>query len=297
MNPGSQLVARGPALPLAALGLILVAAVAHSTWNLLAKQASKNKHFIWFSSVSEAVLLLPAAIWAIAESWLQLGWKAAACLLATGVFHVFYTESLLRGYRVGDFSVVYPLARGTGPLLSFMGACLLLNERVSALSVFGVLLVSVGILLLSGILSTRDFALSGLTWGLATGVTIAGYTLVDAYSVKVLLLSPVLVEYAGNFLRMVLLSGITLRARSSLAIEWSRCWKQAIGVAVLTPAAYILVLIAMRIAPVSHVAPAREMSMMLGAYLGARVLSEKHLRRRLTASALIAAGVAALAVG
>jgi drug/metabolite transporter (DMT)-like permease len=113
----------------------------------------------------------------------------------------------------------------------------------------------------------------------------------------VLLLSPILVEYAGNFIRLILLSGPALRQPEPLAAEWRLCWKEALGVAVLTPAAYILVLMAMRIAPVSHVAPAREMSMMIGAYLGAKFLSEPHFGRRLTASALIAAGVAALAVG
>jgi len=165
------------------------------------------------------------------------------------------------------------------------------------LSALGALLVSFGILLLSGVASGHAVGLPGLFWGVATGFTIAGYTLVDAYSVKVLLLAPVLVEYAGNFLRMILLSATALRDRTSLALEWRRCRKEALGVAVLTPGAYILVLVAMRMAPVSHVAPAREMSMMIGAYLGAKFLSEPHLARRLTASALIAGGVAALALG
>ena len=284
-------------MPLNALVLIVFAAVSHSVWNLLAKRAAKNKHFIWFSSVGEAALFLPLAIWALAGSWQRLGAKAAIFLIATGVLHLLYTESLLRGYRAGDFSVVYPLARGTGPLLSFAGACVFLGERPSILAVFGVLLVSLGILLLSGVANGQAVGFLGLFWGVATGFTIGGYTLVDAYAVKVLLLSPVLVEYAGNFLRMMMLSGAAWRRRSTLAMEWRACWKEALGVAVLTPVAYILVLLAMRIAPVSHVAPAREMSMMIGAYLGARFLSEPHLARRLTASALIAGGVAALALG
>lgn len=284
-------------MPLTALALIVLAAVAHSIWNLLAKRAAGNKHFIWFSSVGEAVLFLPLAIWALADSWPRLGPKATAFLLATGILHLLYTESLLRGYRAGDFSVVYPLARGTGPLLSFAGACLLLGEHPSMLAVFGALLVSLGILILSGVASRHAVGLPGLFWGVGAGFTIAGYTLVDAYAVKVLLLAPVLVEYAGNFLRMALLSATIWRGRTSLAMEWRRCRKEALGVAVLTPAAYILVLVAMRMAPVSHVAPAREMSMMLGAYLGAKLLSEPHLGRRLTASALIAGGVAALALG
>ena len=284
-------------MPLSALALIVSAAVAHAIWNLLAKCAAKDKHFIWFSSVTEAALFSPLAIWALADSWPRLGLKAAAFLAATGVLHLLYTESLLRGYRIGDFSVVYPLARGTGPLLSFVGAWALLGEHVSMLAVLGALLVSFGILLLSGVASGQTVGMAALFWCVATGVIIAGYTLTDAYSVKMLLLSPILVEYAGNFLRMILLSGQAWRERSTLGMEWRLCRKEALGVAVLTPVAYIMVLLAMRIAPVSHVAPAREMSMMIGAYLGARFLSEPHLARRLTASAIIAGGVAALALG
>jgi drug/metabolite transporter (DMT)-like permease len=284
-------------MPLTAVALIVLAAVAHAVWNLLAKRAAKNKHFIWFSSLGEATLFLPLAIWALVDSWPRLGAKAAGFLLATGILHLLYTEGLLRGYRVGDFSAVYPLARGTGPLLSFAGACLLLGEHPSVLAGAGALLICFGILLLSGIASGRAIALGGILWGVATGFTIAGYTLVDAYSVKVLLLGPVLVAYAGNFLRMILLSAGAWYDRASLATEWRRCWKEALGVSILTPVAYIMVLVAMRVAPVSHIAPAREMSMMIGAYLGAKFLSEPHLARRLTASALIAGGVAALALG
>ncbi|HLH00036.1 MAG TPA: EamA family transporter [Bryobacteraceae bacterium] len=284
-------------MPVQALLLIIVAAVAHSVWNLLAKRAAKHNNFIWFASALEAALFLPAAAWAIWVSWDRLGSRAAVFLLATGLLHLLYTDSLLRGYRAGDYSLVYPVARGTGPLLSFVGALVFLGERPSLTAFAGVLLVVLGILLLSGFAAAGALSWPALFWGVATGVIIAGYTLVDAYSVKVLLLSPILVEYAGNFVRLILLSGSTLRKRPSLAAEWRLCWKEAAGVAVLTPAAYILVLIAMRIAPVSHVAPAREMSMMMGAYLGARLLSEPHFARRLTASALIAAGVAALAVG
>jgi drug/metabolite transporter (DMT)-like permease len=80
-------------------------------------------------------------------------------------------------------------------------------------------------------------------------------------------------------------------------VEYRQSWKAALGIAVLTPAGYILVLFAMKIAPVSRVAPMREMSMMIGAYFGARFLNEGNLARRVSGSAIIAAGVAALALG
>jgi uncharacterized membrane protein len=123
------------------------------------------------------------------------------------------------------------------------------------------------------------------------------YTLVDGYSVKTLLLSPILVEYAGNFFRLVVLSAGALRRRALLLQEYELCWKEASSIALLTPLGYILVLFAMRLAPISHVAPLREMSMLAGMYLGARFLSEGQLIRRIVGSVLIAGGVAALALG
>jgi drug/metabolite transporter (DMT)-like permease len=286
-------------LPIKAFLLVLAASFAHATWNFLAKRAAHNKHLIWFSSTTEALLFAPIAIWILSSAWSILDRKSALFLLATGVLHLLYTESLLRGYRVGDLTSVYPLARGTAPLLSFLGAILLLRERPSILAVAGALLISFGIILSSGGLSAFRHTTNraGLFWGIATGCTIAAYTLVDGYSVKTLLISPFLLEYAGNLFRGVVLSSTAWRQRASLSEDYRQCWKEATGIAVLTPLAYILVLFAMKLAPVSRVAPVREMSMMVGMYFGARFLSEGQVVRRLIGSAFIVLGVAALALG
>ena len=244
----------------------------------------------------EAVLFAPVAVWVLRSSWVGLDGRAAGFLLATGVLHLLYTESLLRGYRVGDLTVVYPLARGTAPLLSFAGAVVLLRERPSVLGVVGASLITFGILLAAGGLAAfrHTTKRAGLFWGVATGCTIAAYTLVDGYSVKTLLISPFLVEYAGNLFRVAALAGGAWRRRASLPAEFRSCWRDALGIAVLTPVAYILVLFAMRLAPISRVAPVREMSMMVGMYFGARFLSEGNMVRRMVGSVLIALGVAAL---
>jgi drug/metabolite transporter (DMT)-like permease len=286
-------------LPIHAFLLVLIAAFAHSTWNILIKRVADSKHLLLFSSVIEAALFVPMAAYGLRASWPVLNGKACVCLLATGLLHLLYSESLLRGYRVSDLSVVYPLARGTGPLLSFFGAVLLLHEHLYVLGASGALCITLGILLSSGgIAALRQRAdQAGLFWGFATGLTIACYTLVDGYSVKVLLISPFLVEYAGNLFRALLLSAATLGQKSSLLAEYHKQWKYAWGIAVLMPVGYILVLFAMSMAPVSHVAPVREMSMLVGAYFGVRFLGEGHARRRLFGSALIALGVAAIAWG
>ncbi len=159
--------------------------------------------------------------------------------------------------------------------------------------------MSMGILLLSGGLGVlrNKGSHAGLFWGVATGCAIACYTLIDGYSVKALLISPFLVEYAGNLFRAIVLSGGAYGDRASLKMEYFAYWKQAWGIALLTPVGYILVLFAMRLAPVSHIAPVREMSMMIGVFYGARFLSEGNVGRRVMGSALVVAGVTALAVG
>ena len=284
-------------MPLAALVLVVLAAFAHAIWNLLAKRAALNPHFIWLSSLVENLAVFPVALWALMHSWVQLGWRAVVLLFITGVLELLYSMSLLHGYRVGDLSVVYPLARGTGSLLSFLGAILILGEGSSTVAAGGAVLVTSGILVVTGALSKHRRGWSGAWWGVLTGLIIAGYMLVDGSLIRALRVSPIVVAYAGHFFRFAALSPGAWRDRAALPEEYRRCWREALEVGVLTPAAFILVLFAMRIAPVSRVAPAREMSMMIGAFLGSRFLNEGHLVPRLTGTALIAAGVAGLALG
>ena len=285
-------------MSLTAILLVTAASFAHATWNYLAKRAAHSKHVIWLASAIEALLVAPFAIWVLRREWAAFNLRSVLFLLLTGVLHLLYTKSLFRGYRSGDLTVVYPLARGTGPLLSFLGAVVILHEHPSLPAAGGVLLVAIGILLSSGgIAGLRNRKHHpGLFWGVATGCTIACYTLVDGFCVKTLLISPILVEYAGNVFRAIVLTGGTLRRRASLMSDYQRYWKFAAAIAVLTPLGYILVLFAMRLAPISRVAPMREMSMLIGMYFGARFLSEGQLVRRLIGSVFIVAGVAALAL-
>lgn len=286
-------------MSLTALALIITAAFAHSTWNLLAKQAAACRHLIWFACSAGFFILLAPTVWILQSDWHKLGWKAAAFLLATGILHLFYFASLQKGYQTGDLSVVYPLARGTGPLLSFGGAVLVLHEHPTVLAVIGALLVVAGIMMLSGVRSLlrAGNARVGVFWGALTGVLIACYTIVDGYSVKVLLLSPILVDFAETLFRAAVLTPAAWMDWPRVRSEFRTYWKYALGIAVLTPMGYILVLFAMKIAPVSHIAPAREMSMMIGAYFGSKVLDEGHLLRRMVASVLIAGGIFGLVLG
>ena len=142
----------------------------------------------------------------------------------------------------------------------------------------------------------REWAIVALS-GVLTGIFIASYTVVDGYAVKAMLLSPVLVDYMGNFVRVAVLAPVALRNRAETARLWAGQWRFALLVAVVSPIAYVLVLFAMQEAPMAHVAPAREVSMLFAALIGGHLLDEGDRAARLAGALLIAAGVVALALG
>lgn len=283
-------------MPFLALLLLIAAAIAHASWNLLVKHAAASRHFNWFYSAGTVLLYGPLAAYIAYRAWPFMTLEVTALLLATGIVHVCYSEALQRGYRAADLSVVYPVARGVGPLLAFAGASLLFHEPFSWLALLGLVLVVSGVFLIAGgrhILATGG-ALKGVQWGALVGILIASYTLIDGYSVRVLLVSPILVDYAGNVVRTIALAPKALADRAGLLCDYRRHWRAALGVSVLGPFAYVLVLFAMTLAPVSHIAPAREVSMVIGAYFGSRLFNEGARRIRTLAACLILAGVACL---
>lgn len=286
--------------------LIVLAGLIHAGWNIVAKKANGDARFALFT----AVLLM--LVWAPLGAWLGLrevpGWGLIewAFVAFSGVLHVAYYVVLLRGYRRADLTVVYPLARGTGPLLSSLVAIVWLGEQISALGTLGIAGVVVGVFLIAGGPSllraahdpaARQRVHKGLFYGVVTGVFIASYTVVDGYAVKVLLMSPILVDYMGNFVRVALLAPVALRDWSETLHLWRGQWRHALVVATVSPVAYVLVLYAMREAPLSHVAPAREVSMLFAALLGGHLLGEGDRLARLFGAACIAGGVSALALG
>jgi drug/metabolite transporter (DMT)-like permease len=212
------------------------------------------------------------------------------------VLHIGYSLVLQAGYRTSDLSLVYPIARGTGPLLSFAGATLLLGERPTLLAGLGLVLIVAGILLVAGLTREPHRApKAGIFFGLLTGVFIAGYTVNDGWAVKSLALSPFIIDFTGNLLRVIVLTPLALRDLPEVKREAREYAQPAAVVAVLGPIGYILVLFAMRLAPISHIAPARELSTLIGTYFGSRLLREKAVPARLAGAACIVVGVVSLA--
>lgn len=293
-------------MSLSALALVLLAGLIHACWNIAAKKAGGDARFAAFTGLVMMLVWAPVGLWLGMEElprWGRIEWLF---IMASGVLHTVYYVTLLRGYRKADLTVVYPLARGSGPLLSSLVAIVLLGEQISAMGAAGIVGVVGGVFLIAGGPGLwrashqplqRQRVRKGMAYGLLTGVFIAGYTVVDGYAVKLLLMSPILVDYIGNFVRMAFLVPTILRDVPTAAVLWQRQWKYAVLVGVISPVSYVLVLYAMQTAPLSHVAPAREVSMLFAALLGGHLLGEGDRKMRLLGAAFIACGVTALALG
>lgn len=284
-------------MPLASFALVILAAITHATWNLLAKRAANvGVGFVFAYNLVACIAYAPWALWLFATGAPVPSAPVFGCLLASGVIHLVYSLALQRGYQLADLSVVYPVARGTGPLLASIGAFLILGERPTYSRLAGLVAVVAGIALIAtdGRLDAfhRPAARQGVRWGGTTGALIAGYTVVDAYGVKALLIPPVILDWCSNTMRFFLLLPAVLRDRTRAMAAMRGHWGLAVGVGLLSPLGYILVLGALSLgAPVSIVAPAREMSMMIGAMIGMLILGERVGVARLAGCVVMVCGV------
>lgn len=289
-----------------ALLLTLVAALLHATWNLAAKRATGRAVFGFQTALVTAIIFAPLAAAEMIKlpndsflSWTPLLWGIVG---GSSLVHVVYFLCLLQGYRVAPMSIVYPVARGAGPLLSYFLAVFVFKETVTVAGFGGMILILVGVMILSQpsrrLKATASFDLQsirkGVLWGMVTGMFIAAYTIIDAYAVKSVGILIVQYQY---FMNLLMLPFYMLIAKGwHRHLYPTRDQLRAIFIlSILGPAGYMLVLWAVQIAPVSHVAPAREVSMMFAAILGGRFLKEGDYLKRFLAAGLIVIGVWLLA--
>lgn len=280
--------------------LVLTAAFFHATWNLLAKRVGDGGAvFVWMFGAFSALIYAPLAALVLVLQRPHLGPVELTFMFGSGLLHLGYFLLLQRGYAVGDLSVVYPLARGTGPLLATAAAIILLGERPSVLAICGILLIASGVFFITrepGGMGGPGLG-KGVIYGLATGGFIAAYTLWDKQAVSILLIPPLLQDWSANVVRTVILSPLAVRRWEVVKATWSAHRMEVLGVAVLTPLSYILVLSALVFTPVSYVAPAREISILIGVLMGASLLAEGNVRQRLFAAGAMVFGITALALG
>ena len=213
-------------------------------------------------------------------------------MAGSAALHTVYFVLLNQAYRVGDLSFVYPLARGTGPLLSSLAAIIFLGERPSLLAVAGALVLTTQFAQLR-----RSGAHDAVLYAGITGLFIAAYTLWDKQAVSYFGIAPLVLDWGANVGRAIYLTPVALKYADEAVAEWRVHKYEAISCSILIPLAYILVLTALSFTPVSYVAPAREISILIGTLMGTRLLGESDAPRRLAGACAMVLGVIGLAVG
>ena len=285
-----------------ALSLVLASALAHSTWNFLLKRSGDKQVFMWWLLVSASIMLVPVGV--VLSLLHPLGHPGWIFVLATIALHMLYFFWLGKGYTHGDLSLVYPIARGMGPMLVPILAVVILNESIGGLAIVGIIAIIAGIYTISwwGNFTAllRDpleiVKNSGTRYAILTGITIAIYAIVDKRGVG----------HVEPFLYMYFM---TLGSAVGLApYILSTCGVAKVGreflantVPILVSGlllflAYGMVLTAFSLSRVSYVAPAREVGIVLGVVLGVVFLKEPFGRGRLLGSSFIVAGLALIAV-
>ncbi|HEY3218715.1 MAG TPA: EamA family transporter [Candidatus Limnocylindria bacterium] len=282
-----------------ALVLVLASAMMHATWNLVAKREVAGQPFLFVAYVVGALAYTPFAVTALVIGRPELGWIALLFVAMAVVLQTVYFATLTAGYRAGDLSLVYPIARATGPLLATAGAIAILGERPSVLALGGALAIVAGALVLTGDPRSLRARGAGLAVGyaLATGAVIALYTLWDKTAVSLILIPPLLYDWMTIGGQAIAIAPVAFRRRAEVREVWARQRGSVVFVGIVSRLSYLCMLFALAISPVSYVAPARETGILFGTLLGARVLSEGQGPRRLIGASCMVLGIVALALG
>ena len=292
------------------LGLVLIAAVAHALWNLAAKSVTgKGYAFVLAYHGLSALLLAPVAVVIIATGAQPLNWGLVGAAALSAVFHIGYSVALQSGYDHAPLGVVYPTARGTGPVVTIIIAVAFLGERPTLAEAAGAFTVIAGIAVVTirprgggGGPSSAGLR-RGLAWGGLIGAFIASYTLWDDFAVNHVSDSPLLyfaVSEACVGLIMTAGAFALPGAREKRADfrDILRSHKRAlVTVAILSPLAYVLVLYAMQQAPVALVAPVRETSIIVGTLLAWWFFGEKNVLLKLAGALVVVLGIGLIALG
>ena len=283
--------------------LVLSSAALHALWNFLVKRSgASGPVFIWLFTLPSVIALAPAAIWMMWARHITFATPAILFLAGSAVIHTIYFLLLSRGYQDGDLSIVYPIARGTGPLLAGAIAIVLLGERPSLAAIAGAFCITGGAVLLARQQRAESRAagaspVKSVEYGLAIGVLIGIYTVWDKHLVGALTVSPLILEWVLSASIALLVTPSALSNFPLVRSTWAKHRKVAITGALLSSASYIAFLTALAVSPVSRAAPLRETSILIGALLGTRLLGEGKSGRRLAAAGAISAGVILVSFG
>lgn len=281
-----------------AVFIIILSSIMHATWNYYAKMSNGGMTFVWIYQGLSTVLFTPFVILLFIIQEIKFSWAESGFIIASGLLHLAYSLMLQKGYKKSDLSLVYPMARGVAPVVVSIGAVILFNEQLSGLGILGISLIILSIFIISGGLKVFQSGkiTTSIFYGLLIGVSIAGYTLLDKGALAMIMISPLLLHYGSIVVQFLMLTPFIKRNWEQVSFDWKHYRKEAIGVGVLQPLAYILILITMTFTPVSYVAPVREISIIIGALLGTFLLKEEFGYRRIVGSIVMFIGIVIIAV-
>ena len=269
--------------------LALVAAVLHASWNISVKQSGDKRIALWGQfAIGGALSGVVILTWTMVSGAPSIAWGWAA---VSGASHVPYILLLSRAYDRGDFSMSYPIVRGGGALAAALGGVLILDDTISYLSAFGILLVVAGLLVLA---TSGSWHVVGAALSVAS--TIAVYSVVDGHGTR-----------QSNAIGYALALNVCAGAITSLWVGSTRHtemipaikdnWKRFGFAGIASTAAYTLIMIAYQHAPVGYVAALRESSVVIAAFAGWKMLDEGDHRRRITSASIVLVGLAVLIAG
>ncbi|MGE5543119.1 MAG: DMT family transporter [Bacillota bacterium] len=270
-----------------AILILCVAAFIHASWNLLCKRGLDNQVFLWLSMAASSVLLcLPAAF-----LYRPISRAGLAFMLLSGGLEALYIVMLGAAYASGDYSVVYPVARGSAPVFAALFSFIFLNESIPPVGITGVLLAATGVFVVrldAG--HAREPRNRALLPALATGAVIGAYSTVDKAGVTHV--NPVVyICIVFGISACVLAPHMISRRRGAVVreLEINRRWMLAVGA--MTAASYVLVLLSMRWHKAAYVSAVREVSVVFAAILGSVLLRERFTTRKVMGAVIIFAGI------
>jgi drug/metabolite transporter (DMT)-like permease len=269
------------------IGLVLLAAVMHASWNAVVKSDRDRLASMGIVMATGAVIclaLVPFVNFPAPAAW---PW-----LLSSIVIHNFYFYFLLSAYAHGDLSHVYPIARGLGPVLVAIFSSTIAGETLSAVEAGGVTLVSIGILtvaLANGVPRGSDWRPT--LYALITGITIAGYTFSDGLGAR----------HSGDALGYIVwlnifegpwVIAVALWKRRGLMVPYlAQNWTRNVGGGVIATLGYGIAIWALSLGAMAHVAALRETSVIFAALIGTLLLREAFGLRRVLAAVLVVSGL------
>mgnify|MGYP001228059137 CR=1 FL=1 len=279
--------------------LVVGSSFIHATWNLLQKQASTTGlAFSWLFNCIGVVIYTPfiAIVFFVLRP--NMSWLGLVFIIVSALIHIGYFLFLQKGYRVSDLSVVYPISRGLGPVFATLLAVLFLHESPNVLTLMGTAVIVISIFFIAGgmKLINGKIGMQGPLYGIIVAILIGWYTTWDKYAVDSLAILPLIYEYLSMVGQLLFLTPFAFIKRNQIAESWRKDKWQAAGVGVLSPLAYILALTALAIAPVSYIAPLRELSIVIGTLYGVIILKEAQSRLQIVYSGVLFLGVLCVAL-